>query len=38
MSTQDHILVVGDDAEIGRLLREYLQKQGYRQSRRACLT
>ena len=30
MPTQDHILVVDDDAEIRSLLREYLQKQGYR--------
>ena len=30
MPTQDHILVVDDDAEIRALLREYLQKQGYR--------
>jgi two-component system OmpR family response regulator len=30
MSRQDHILVVDDDAEIRALLREYLQKQGYR--------
>ena len=30
MSRQDHILVVDDDAEIRSLLREYLQKQGYR--------
>ena len=30
MPTQDHILVVDDDAEIRTLLREYLQKQGYR--------
>ena len=26
----DHILVVDDDAEIRDLLREYLQKEGYR--------
>jgi two-component system OmpR family response regulator len=32
MSGQDHILVVDDDAEIRALLREYLQKQGYRVS------
>jgi two-component system OmpR family response regulator len=30
MAPQDHILVVDDDAEIRALLREYLQKQGYR--------
>ena len=30
MATQDHILVVDDDAETRSLLREYLQKQGYR--------
>jgi len=30
MATQDHILVVDDDAETRRLLQEYLQKQGYR--------
>jgi two-component system OmpR family response regulator len=30
MTTQDHILVVDDDAEIRSLLREYLQKHGYR--------
>ena len=30
MPAQDHILVVDDDAEIRALLREYLQKQGYR--------
>ena len=30
MTRQDHILVVDDDAEIRALLREYLQKQGYR--------
>jgi two-component system OmpR family response regulator len=30
MSTLDHILIVDDDAEIRSLLREYLQKQGYR--------
>jgi two-component system OmpR family response regulator len=30
MTKQDHILVVDDDAEIRSLLREYLQKQGYR--------
>ena len=30
MTKQDHILVVDDDAEIRRLLREYLQKNGYR--------
>jgi len=30
MSTSDHILVVDDDAEIRTLLREYLQRQGYR--------
>ena len=32
MMKQDHILVVDDDAEIRGLLREYLQKQGYRTS------
>ena len=30
MTTTDHILVVDDDAEIRSLLRDYLQKQGYR--------
>lgn len=30
MTTADHILVVDDDAEIRSLLRDYLQKQGYR--------
>jgi two-component system OmpR family response regulator len=30
MTKQDHILIVDDDAEIRDLLREYLQKQGYR--------
>ena len=30
MVRQDHILIVDDDAEIRDLLREYLQKQGYR--------
>jgi two-component system OmpR family response regulator len=30
MTPQDHILVVDDDAEIRNLLREYLQKNGYR--------
>jgi len=30
MATQDHILVVDDDAETRSLLQEYLQKQGYR--------
>ena len=30
MASQDHILVVDDDAEIRNLLQEYLQKQGYR--------
>jgi two-component system OmpR family response regulator len=30
MSTQDHVLVVDDDAEIRDLLSEYLQKNGYR--------
>jgi len=29
-STQDHVLVVDDDQEIRTLLREYLQKNGYR--------
>ena len=32
MTKQDHILVVDDDAEIRTLLRDYLQKQGYRVS------
>jgi two-component system OmpR family response regulator len=30
MTPQDHILVVDDDAELRNLLREYLQKNGYR--------
>jgi len=30
MTAQDHILIVDDDAETRSLLREYLQKQGYR--------
>jgi two-component system OmpR family response regulator len=30
MATQDHILVVDDDAETRNLLQEYLRKQGYR--------
>jgi two-component system OmpR family response regulator len=30
MAAQDHILIVDDDAETRSLLREYLQKQGYR--------
>jgi two-component system OmpR family response regulator len=30
MTKQDHILIVDDDAEIRSLLREYLQKDGYR--------
>jgi two-component system OmpR family response regulator len=30
MATQDHVLVVDDDREIRALLREYLQKNGYR--------
>ena len=30
MTTQDHVLVVDDDSEIRSLLREYLQKSGYR--------
>jgi two-component system OmpR family response regulator len=30
MATQDHILIVDDDAETRRLLQAYLQKQGYR--------
>ena len=29
---EDHILIVDDDAETRSLLREYLQKQGYRVS------
>ena len=32
MHKQDHILIVDDDAEIRGLLRDYLQKQGYRVS------
>jgi two-component system, OmpR family, response regulator len=32
MLKQDHILVVDDDAEIRGLLRDYLQKEGYRVS------
>jgi len=32
METTDHVLVVDDDAEIRNLLREYLQKNGYRVS------
>ena len=32
MAKQDHILVVDDDAETRNLLREYLQKNGYRVS------
>lgn len=32
MTKQDHILIVDDDAEIRALLRDYLQKQGYRVS------
>lgn len=32
MDTQDHVLVVDDDSEIRNLLREYLQKNGYRVS------
>ena len=32
MAKQDHILVVDDDAETRSLLREYLQKNGYRVS------
>jgi two-component system, OmpR family, response regulator len=32
MVKQDHILIVDDDAEIRNLLRDYLQKQGYRVS------
>ena len=30
MTTQDHVLIVDDDAEIRSLLSEYLQKNGYR--------
>jgi two-component system OmpR family response regulator len=30
MDAQDHVLVVDDDAEIRALLRDYLQKNGYR--------
>jgi len=30
MTSQDHILIVDDDAEIRGLIREYLQKHGYR--------
>jgi len=30
MATQDHVLIVDDDAEIRDLLGEYLRKQGYR--------
>jgi two-component system OmpR family response regulator len=30
MATPDHVLIVDDDTEIRSLLREYLQKQGYR--------
>jgi two-component system OmpR family response regulator len=32
MNTSDHVLVVDDDAEIRKLLAEYLQKNGYRVS------
>lgn len=32
MAAPDHILIVDDDAEIRSLLREYLQKSGYRTS------
>ena len=32
MDTQDHVLVVDDDSEIRNLLRDYLQKNGYRVS------
>jgi two-component system OmpR family response regulator len=32
MTNSDHVLVVDDDAEIRNLLREYLQKNGYRVS------
>ena len=30
METSDHVLVVDDDAEIRRLLGDYLRKNGYR--------
>ncbi|MDH5536162.1 MAG: response regulator, partial [Betaproteobacteria bacterium] len=30
MTNPDHVLVVDDDAEIRNLLREYLEKNGYR--------
>jgi two-component system, OmpR family, response regulator len=30
MNAQDHVLVVDDDLEIRSLLRDYLQKNGYR--------
>ncbi len=30
MNAQDHVLVVDDDLEIRTLLRDYLQKNGYR--------
>ena len=30
MSSQEHLLIVDDDAEIRQLLREYFQANGYR--------